>query len=313
MDRRLSWGGGTILVALALTLPLLAQSQRPMIDIVSANDATVTYRSREPLRVALDPDGGSYHYKGCPLISPSMQWAAPAAGQLRNLEPHACARLLAPEYTTHTAKRKPRDPEVISVLFLGNSLTYWNDLPRMTQELAKGERRPIRAASVTRGGASLDQLWFETKALEQLWLEHWDYVVVQERSGRAPHERGELFHRYLGMFASEIRKSGAQPLIYMTWLPSEAAANEKLFRNAAVRARAKLVPAGIAWATLTRAGMKLDDDGTHPNIAGSYLVACSVFSTIYDRQAPVTPVAFNPAAAANIRATVWRAVNQLKE
>ncbi len=253
-----------LLLAFAVALPLLAQSPRPAIRIISANDSTVTYQSIEPLRVALDPDGGI-------------------------------------EYTTHTAKRKPRDPKVLSVLFLGNSLTYWNDLPRLTQDLAKGEARPIRADSVTRGGASLDQLWYDTKALEKLWVEHWDYVIVQERSGLAPHKRGELFHRYLGMFADEIRKSGAQPLIYMTWLPSQAEANEKLFRAAASRARAKLVPAGTAWAALTKAGMKLDEDGTHPNIAGSYLVACTVFSTIYGKPAPETPVTFSPTAAANIR------------
>jgi hypothetical protein len=297
-----------LLLVLAVALPLLAQSPRPAIRILSADDSTVTYQSLEPLRVALDPDGGTYHYKGCPFIRDSMQWAAPAAAQLKQLAPHACSRLAEVEYTTHTAKRKPRDPKVLSVLFLGNSLTYWNDLPRLTQDLARGEARPIRADSVTRGGASLDQLWYGTRALEKLWVEHWDYVIVQERSGRAPHVRGELFHRYLGMFADEIRKSGAQPLIYMTWLPSGADANEKLFRTAATRARAKLVPAGTAWAALAKAGMKLDEDGTHPNIAGSYLVACSVFSTIYGKPAPETPVTFNPAAAANIRETVWRVV-----
>lgn len=295
---------------LLLALPLLAQSDRPLIQIVSANDATVTYRKLEPLRVALDPEDGSYHIKGCPLLRDAMMWAAPAAAQLQNLEPHACVRMARIEYSTHTEKRKPRDPKVISVLFLGNSLTYWNDLPRITEEIAKGEARPIRAASVTMGGASLDQLWDRTKALEQLWLEHWDYVIVQERSGRAPHDRGELFHRYVRMFANEIRRSGAKPLIYMTWLPDDAAANEELFRIAAIRARAKLVPAGIAWAELTKKGMDLLDDGTHPNIAGSYLVACSVFSTIYERQAPETPVAFNPAAANLIRQTVWRAVTK---
>jgi hypothetical protein len=56
--------------------------------------------------------------------------------------------------------------------------------------------------------------------------------------------------------------------------------------------------------------MKLDDDGTHPNVAGSYLVAGSVFSTIYGKPAPETKVAFHPAAAASIRAAAWRAVSR---
>jgi hypothetical protein len=301
-----------LLLALLVALPLLAQTaERPVIRVVSANDATVTYQKIELPRIALDPERNTYHVKGCPLVTPDMQWAAPAAATLLKIEPHSCARgVLQVAYTTHTAKRRPRDPKVVSVLFLGNSMTYFNDLPRMTEALAKGEARPMRAHSVTLGGASLDMLWYGTKALEALWLEHWDYVIVQERSGRAPHDRGELFHKFLGMFADEIRRSGAQPLLYMTWLPDRAQANETLFRTAATRARAKLVPAGIAFTELTKTGLNLYADGTHPNVAGSYLVACTVFSTIYGKPAPATrPVNVAPDIAASIRGTVWRAVN----
>ena len=300
------------LIAIVVALPLLAQTaERPVIRIVSANDATVSYQKLELPRIALDPEHNTYHVKGCPLVRANMQWAAPAAATLLHIQPHSCVHLSRVTYTSHTVKRKPRDPKVISVLFLGNSMTYWNDMPAMTQEIAKGESRPIRADSVTMGGASLDMLWYGTKALEALWLDHWDYVVVQERSGSAPHDRGELFHKFLGMFANEIRRSGAQPLLYMTWLPERAEANEKLFRAAAARARVKLVPAGIAFTELTKTGMDLYDDGTHPNVAGSYVVACAVFSTIYGKPAPATrPVKVMPDVAASIRGTVWRAVGK---
>lgn len=302
-----------LFLALAVALPLLAQSaERPVIRIVSANDTTVTYQKIELPRIALDPGHNTYHVKGCPQVTDDMQWAAPAAATLLQIKPHSCVRgALQVAYTTHTAKRKPRDPKVVSILFLGNSLTYYNDLPQMTEALAKGEGRPMRARSVTMGGASLDMLWYGTDALEALWLDHWDYVIVQERSGRAPHERGELFHKFVGMFADEIRKSGARPLLYMTWLPDRAEANEQLFRTAAARARARLVPAGIAFAELTKAGMNLYADGTHPNVAGSYLVACTVFSVIYGKPAPATrPVSVAPDVAATIRGAVWRAVNR---
>lgn len=168
-----------LLLAVFVALPLFAQTAaRPVVRIVSANDATVTYQKLELPRIALDPERNTYHVKGCPLLRPDMQWAAPAAATLLNIEPHSCARALRQvAYTTHTAKRRPRDPKVVSVLFLGNSMTYWNDLPRMTEALAKGEARPIRAASVTMGGASLDMLWYGTNALQALWLDHWDYVV----------------------------------------------------------------------------------------------------------------------------------------
>lgn len=313
-----------LLLAAALTVPRYV----PLVEIVSANNSTVTYRELVPLRVAMDPAAGAYHFKGCPLARSGMQWVSPAAAQLKNLKPH-CESLQKDEYATHSVQRRPRDPSVVSVLFLGNSLTYFNEIPRLTAELAKREQRPIRADQVTKSGVSLDQLWFRSEALKKLWVEHWDYVVVQERGGRAPFERGPLFHQYLGMFADEVRRSGAQPLLYMTWLPARAAENEQLFRTAAARAKARLVPVGKAWAELVKEGSVLDADGSHPNSAGAYLVACTVFSVIYDKPPPPGSLDFRHLATsensdqslrteivgdvhgARIRAAAWRAVSAL--
>lgn len=335
MDGRVSDGGELlsgvhrgvtrVLLALLVAVPLFAQ---PRTEIVSANDTSVTYRELVPLRVALDVQNGVYHFKGCPLIRPGMEWVAPAAAQLRQLKPHTCSQNAQPEYTTRTEKRKPRDGKVISVLFLGNSLTYFNEVARVTADVAKGEARPIREDAVTMSGASLDQLWERTPALKRLWQEHWDYVVVQERGGNAPHERGELFHKYLGMFADEIRRSGAQPLLFMTWLRADPARNEKLFFAAAARSRARLVPIGIAWNALN-GNPDLDVDEVHPNAAGAYLIACTVYSTIYGKPAPAkTPDLQHLASSENyddslrgeripgdvagrIRSAAWNAVQRV--
>jgi hypothetical protein len=316
--------------ALLLAAVLSVPHYVPLVEIVSASDTSVTYRELIPLRVALDPDAGLYHFKGCPSVRSGMQWVSPAAAQLKHLAPHTCASLKKDEYATSTVPRRPRDPHVVSVLFLGNSLTYFNEIPRLTAEVAKNEARPIRADQVTKSGVSLDQLWYRSEALKKLWLEHWDYVVLQERGGRAPHDRGPLFHQYLGMFADEVRKSGAQPLLYMTWLPSDAAENERLFRAAAARAKARLVPVGMAWAELVKDGPRLDVDGTHPNAAGAYLVACSVFAVVYGKPPPPGSLDFRRLASsenyddslrseitgdvhgARIRAAAWRAVSAIR-
>ena len=319
-----------LLLILFVALPILAE-RRAMIEIVAADDTSVTYRELIPLRVALDEANGTYHFKGCPLIRESMQRVSPAAAQLRGLKVHSCASLQRDEYAMQKASRRARDPKVISVLFLGNSLTYFNEIPRVTQEIARNETRPIRADSVTKSGASLDYLWTDSIALKKLWLEHWDYVVIQERGGRAPHERGELFHEWLGKFAEQVRKSGAQPLLYMTWLSSRAADNEKLFLAAGIRAKARVVPAGSAWAELVKGGLRLDVDGTHPNALGAYLIASSVFATIYGRPAPAQPIEFRhlaspaenyddslrldgipPDIAARIRTVAWSHVQRLR-
>src|SRR2546426_12767777 len=92
----------------------------PRIEIVSANDASVTYRELVPLRVALDPETHLFHYAGCPAIRPGMERVSPAAATLRQYKEHTCVALRKDEYASHTEERAPHDPKPISVLFLGN-------------------------------------------------------------------------------------------------------------------------------------------------------------------------------------------------
>ena len=177
----------------------------------------------------------------------------------------------------------------------------------MTAEISGRESRPLLVDAVTQSGASLEDLWFRTDAVRRVWQEHWDYVIIQERSGSAARDRGELFHKYLGMFADQARESGATPVVFMTWYPHPE--NETLFKSAARRANARLLPVGIAWNTL----QNLDWDGTHPNVAGSYLIACTVYAMVYDKPPLGAPFEFRHLAVKNEfydRALLEQALNE---
>ena len=53
---------------------------------------------------------------------------------------------------------KPNDE--VQVLFIGNSLTYVNDLPKMLAELAEaGRQPPLRYDQQTPGGCTLEKHW----------------------------------------------------------------------------------------------------------------------------------------------------------
>jgi hypothetical protein len=262
------------------------------IVIVSASDASVTYRELMPERVAADFDGGVYHFKGCPAIAPRMPWLATAAATLRGLRPH-CPSLRKTEYATRTEARAPRDGNAIAVLFLGNSLTYFNQIPAMTAAIGAREKRPLRVDSETRSGVTLEQLWRDTGALKKLWTQHWDYVVLQGGAGAAnPLHNANDFNTYLERFGNEVRRSGATPLFYLVWRPDVGAKEfERASIDAARRMRMRVVPAGIAWLEVS-ARRRLDCDGLHPNAFGAYLVACTVYSTIYGKPAHQAPFDF---------------------
>jgi hypothetical protein len=317
-------------VIFALVLALTAR-----VEITATNDTTVTYRERLPRRVALEPDLQLYHFKGCPRIMADMEWVVPAAAQLRAFAPHAaCASLAKDEYATRTERRAPRDPNVVSLLFLGNSLTYFNEMPAMTREIASREKRPLHVDAVTRSGVTLEQLWNETDALRRLWLRHWDYVVVQGGAGAAgPTFNTADFDRYLTRFAAEIRKSGAKPLFYLVWRGRSQKELEAASMKAAERERMPVVPVGVAWRRLIESGRfrRLDWDGSHPDAFGAYLIACTVYSTVYGKPAHAKPYDFRHLAARHetyddalrqqtitpedaraIQDAAWRAVQSVK-
>jgi hypothetical protein len=334
MDRRLSRRGIAVLALLfVVTTPLFADRE-PRIVIVSGDDRSVTWRELVPARVAADPDRGVYHRTGCPAIRPDMQWIAPAAATLRTLTAHGCPVPDTPEWATHTEKRHARDPHVISVLFLGNSLTYYNEIPGTTSAMAAREKRPLLVDAVTRSGVTLEQLWADTAALKRIWQDHWDYVVVQGGAGSAgPLFHADVYNRYLTRFADEIRKSGATPLFYQVWSLQTPAEHEAASLVAAKKNRMRVVPAGSAWHELIRNGRfkRLDRDLVHPDALGAYLVACSVYSTIYDKPAHGTPHDFRQLAVSHevsddalreqtidaedtraLQDAAWRAVQRMK-
>src|SRR4051794_23464194 len=59
---------------------------------------------------------------------------------------------------------EPKD--AVQVLFIGNSFTYYHDLPKMVGELAQaGKQRPLVFQTEVPGGYTLERHWNEGKAL----------------------------------------------------------------------------------------------------------------------------------------------------
>lgn len=222
----------------------------------------------------------------------------------------------------------------LKVLFVGNSLTYYNEMPMMAAAMSEREPRPMRIAFAVRAGASLKQLWNETDARQKIARTHWDYVVIQGGAGAAgPLKNIDDFNDYLARFAAEARRSGAEPLFYQVWSLKEPAEHEAASLQSARRIRARVIPAGGAWYDLTNSGRftQLDSDGIHPNLLGSYLIACTHYSTIYDKSAAGSKYDFRNFAAAGpadealrtgvitaedaraIQDAAWRAVERSKK
>ena len=179
---------------------------------------------------------------------------------------------------------------VLRILFVGNSLTYFNDLPGIVTALAgaAGEEAPV-CRSVVHGGFSLEDHWIQGDALKAIGEGPWDFVVLQQGPSGSDDGR-EVLRQYARRFAPAIRKAGGRAALYMVW-PGDARPRDYGDVAASYRLAAKdvggvFVPAGEAWQIIRKQapGIALyRSDGFHPTATGSYLAALVFVGELYGR------------------------------
>ena len=181
------------------------------------------------------------------------------------------------------------DKPLSRILFIGNSYTSRNQLPRLLADLAAEATHPTRVEFdlVFAGGASLKRHWNAGVVQERLARQSWNYVVLQEQS-TLPVKNPARYHDNVRLFAPEIARRGAKMALYLTWSRQQAPDTQDRITAAvdqiAAEVDALVVPVGLAWRTVmaTRSDVLLyTDDGSHPTVAGSYLAACVFLGTLF--------------------------------
>ena len=185
------------------------------------------------------------------------------------------------------------------ILMLGNSFTYYNDMPAMLANLTDAE-----VVTHARGGAILaEQLSSDDQmgALTLAALEEggWDYVVLQEKSSRPIRSNAEDYLKSVTKLAKLARKCGATPIIFATWPYNEDAKrlanmgisreemDEQLreaFDAAATSSGALVADVEDAFAQASSHELLYAQDGVHPSVIGSKLAAEVIAQTIQDDQ-----------------------------
>jgi hypothetical protein len=181
------------------------------------------------------------------------------------------------------------------VLFVGNSYTYFWNLPQQVAAMAESSELDIHTQQSTSGGTSLAQHWRGEKqlhSLEMIRAGEYDAVVLQDFSMQALNAPDTLLY-YGQKFAQEIKAKGGKVFLYMTWArswdPYMQATITARYQELAERCDATIVPVGPAWqrAQSLRPAIELyDKDQSHPSALGAYLSAC-VFYGVFTGQSPV--------------------------
>lgn len=197
--------------------------------------------------------------------------------------------LLKHGFAAESQLAKCSEPEnsAHSILFIGNSFTYYGEMPCTFYKLAK-KRYPDRQIRVHyQGGAGL-MLWQHagSKNTQSTLLNNgqWDIVVLQEQSEMALNPRSlKRMREGCRWFTKAIRRIGGKPALLMTWCdldkPEEQVTISRAYCELAEELDAILIPAGELFLEVAQHDSSIvlyDQDGHHPSAHGSYLVACLV-------------------------------------
>ena len=174
-----------------------------------------------------------------------------------------------------------QEKESERVLFVGNSFTFFWNMPQMVEAMAKEQGVNLETSQSTVGGSNLEQHWKKekgTKTREMLENENWNYVVLQDHS-MSTIDHHERFTSSAKNLIELAREKKAEPLLSMTWAyDSNPLMQEEIgssYLELGEETGAKVIPVGTIFmkARKARPDLKMYFDDKHPSSDGSYLIA----------------------------------------
>jgi hypothetical protein len=193
----------------------------------------------------------------------------------------------------------------LRILWIGNSYTYVNELPKIISMLADSshlDRMPA-ITGILKGGETLKGHW-ANPVLQKAFEEKWDIVVAQEQS-TTPIDAPDSMFKYGKLIADAAHKSGARVVLYVSWPQKTRAAAEDTivasYKKLGEATHASLALAGRAWLDVIAQDPSVElyqKDGSHPLPQGSYIAACVFYEVLFGKSPVGLPaIGVTPAEA----------------
>lgn len=190
-----------------------------------------------------------------------------------------------------------------SVLFIGNSLTFSYNMPFKFKEIAESFGRKVYVDTAVKRGMGLNYHSSQTNTYAKINSRKWDFIILQGQSTEfsKPTEAINVNSRpFAKKLIDSIRKNSGctKILFYETWgykngidsLPlisdynSMQSVIEKEYLRFADVFSVGVVPVGGVWRRVREKHPTINlynEDLYHPSIEGSYLAACTFYSSIF--------------------------------
>lgn len=231
------------------------------------------------------------------------------------------------KYTVHKNK-------TISVLFVGNSLTYVNDLPKTLSDIATSLGDKVEYDSSSFGGYTLMQHSQNIDTKNKIVSKNWDYVVLQEQSEFSAMSDEKVAKQMLP-FARSLNdliklNKHSKTVFFETWAhkngdlelckdnPTLCSYDDmqdqvnKSYTEITKETGGLLAPVGEAWRSVLKEYPEIplfQTDNEHPSIQGTYLSACVFYITLFHRSVTnASPLTLNPEEAQILKSIAQQTV-----
>lgn len=178
----------------------------------------------------------------------------------------------------------------LKILFIGNSKTYRQNFPKIFQNLVNKSGRNVVAETLVKPGASLLELYKIPESIDKIKSNKWDYVVLQERTVKALQDDTTEFEQGVDNFYKVIIQNNPKTKIIFNavWVSNnydekEQEKTNEHYKIQALRTNGILSYSGNAFLKFHKNFPDIDlyEDQKHPSLAGAYLSACCLYSTIF--------------------------------
>lgn len=216
--------------------------------------------------------------------------------------------LLPHDHIASTPMDSNRRNRVARVLFIGNSYTFYNNMPELVDHMATSQSDTLIYYAHAIPGNTFKQ-HYENFAVREQLSRKWDFVILQGNS-RESSQPWDIFAAntlpYVKKLDSLFHASNpkGKTILYMTWghkrgdeinciTNQEVCTYEKM--SAKVRERYLLMrdtlqswvaPVGSVWRNFRRNHPDVNlyvEDNFHPTYAGSFLIASTIYTTIFGK------------------------------
>lgn len=173
------------------------------------------------------------------------------------------------------------------VLFIGNSLTYTNNLPFLVKEEAAFRGFAMEVKQVTLPNYGISDHLLDGEIQKLILSGNYDYVIIQQGPSSQPYGRETLIN-YGKVYKQLCDKGGAELVFFMVW-PSRKYYHTfdgviASYHEAAKVCGSMICPVGEVWKEhfdTTNDFSYYGPDGFHPSLKGSKVAANLIVDSLF--------------------------------